>query len=93
MSRKFHYSIDTDLPPSQLSLVLYVSTFLSHLFFSSGFLCSSLMAAAGISSLAEEIIVLLQMEGKGLILIFPCGREEVGCRVSDPIQSVRLKIG
>lgn len=51
------------------------------------------MAAAGISSLAEEIIVLLQMEGKGLILIFPCGREEVGCRVSDPIQSVRLKIG
>lgn len=52
LSRKFHYSIDTDLPPSQLSLVLYVSTFLSHLFFSSRFLCSSLMAAAGISSLS-----------------------------------------
>lgn len=31
LSKKFHYPIDTDLPPSQHGLVLYVSTFfLSH---------------------------------------------------------------
>lgn len=52
------------------------------------------MAAAGISSLSGRgDYCAIADGGKGLILIFPCGREEVGCRVSDPIQSVRLKIG
>lgn len=34
--------------------------------------------------------MLLQMEEKGLILIFQCGRVEVGCRVSDLIQPLKF---
>ena len=35
-------------------------------------------------------MVLLQMEEKGLILIFQCGRVEVGCRVSDLKQPLKF---
>lgn len=95
LSRKFHYPIDTDLPPSQRSLVLCVSTFLSHwksvfqLLSSPRLLCfrtlRSWQLRSSALSLAEGII-------RGLILIFQCGSEEVGCQFSDPVQPLRFCI-
>lgn len=74
LSRKFHYPIGSDLPPSQLGLVLPVfPLFFLHwksvFHFSSSLLCCALMAAAGISyDLAKEgvggITPHLQMEEK-----------------------------
>lgn len=69
LSAKFHYPIDTDLPPSQRGLVLCVcvcfhfSFLLLRVFCLFLFPCSLLMAAAE-HSLADGIIALLQMEDR-----------------------------
>lgn len=92
LSKKFHYPIDTDLPPSQRSLVLYVSTFLSHwksvfsvslLLFCFCTLRSRQLQRSALS-LAEGIIALLQMEEKVWYWYSSVGVRRWG--VSFPIQ-------
>lgn len=68
LSRKFHYPIDPDLPPSQHCIVLYVSTFLSHwkpvFFLSFPLFLYWWQLQKSALSLAEGTTVLLQMEEK-----------------------------
>lgn len=84
LSRKFHYPIDSDLPPSQFPLF----SLSENLFFTfSPLFC--FMAAAKISSGWGDYRATAD-GGKGLILIFQCGREEVG--VSHFLSSAAFKI-
>lgn len=62
---------------------LFLSSFL--------FLCSALMAAAEISSESGRGDYRATADGgKGLILIFQCGSEEVGCQVSEPTRHIEI---